>query len=259
MKMKWLKFILPGVLCLGAYAQDQELSYSFNHFADGPIDGQMEWDVYDKVPDSSALSIMDVLGASGVDGDKALVIRASQTPIRCVIGEPVRWLPGRTLSMEFDFRIAVEPRSLSMPKPVMTVMMGNSLLSEKARWELRLEASPSGDWVLVGALPDGSSSRIYGERFMIRSAKDLSISPWYRLKLTAFKSTELDSFKTHVEIVGAESGERVTELNFTDNNKDKIAQAMWNTARAHVGFYAAKDQIGLVCVDNLRVRAFDSE
>lgn len=253
MSIKWLSFVLPGVIGLTAAAQDETLRFSFNDFSDGPIDGQMEWNVYDMVPDSSALSIMDVLGTSEADGDKALVISASKTPLRCVTGEPVRWLPGRTLTMEFDFKVAVDPKELVMPKPVMTVMMGNSLLSEKARWELKLETSPNGDWVLIGAMPDGSSKRIYGENFLIRSDKDVSISQWYRFKLTSWKSTDPDSFKTRLEITGADTGELIAELDFSDNNKDKVAQAMWNTTRAHVGFFAAKDQIGLVCIDNLNV------
>jgi len=259
MMNKWLKFLLPGILVMSAVAQDEAQKFNFNDFADGPIEGQMEWNVYDMVPDSSALSIMDVLGTSEEDGDKALVIQASKTPIRCVTGEPVRWLPGRTLSMEFDFKLAVDPKELMMPKPVMTVMMGNSLLSEKARWELRLEASPSGDWVLIGAMPDGSSKRIYGENFLIRSEKDLSISQWYHFRMTSFKSKDADSFKTHVEITGAESGELVADIGFTDNNKDKVAQAMWNTSRAHVGFFAGNNQVGLVCVDNLVVQSMKSE
>lgn len=259
MKITWLRFVLPGIFCLSAAAQDETLKYNFNDFSDGPIEGQMEWNVYDMVPDSSALSIMDILGTSEKDGDKALVIQASKTPIRCVTGEPVRWLPGRTLTMEFDFKVAVDPREMLMPKPVMTVMMGNSLLSEKARWELKLEASPSGDWVLMGAMPDGSSKRIYGENFLIRSDKDLSISQWYRFKLVSYKSTDADSFKTRVEISGAETGELVAEIDFTDYSKDKVAKAMWNTSRAHVGFHAANNQVGLVCIDNLMIHSTKSE
>ncbi len=239
----------------GAAAQDKALIYSFNDFSDGPIDGQQEWNVYDKVKDSSALSIMSALGTSEEDGDKALVIQAAKIPIRCVTGEAVRWLPNSTLTMEFDFKIAVDPRELVMPKPVMAVVMGNSLLSEKASWEVRLEASPSGDWVLIGAMPDGSSKRIYGENFLIRSDSEVSISQWHHFKLTSWKSNELDSFRTRAEITVADSKELITSILFTDNNKDKVTEAVWNTPRAHVGFRASSDQVGLVCIDNLKVSA----
>ena len=251
MNNTWLKLLVPGFLSLSALAQTETQKFNFNDFAVGPIDGQMEWNVYNKVKDSSALSIMDVLGTSEEDGDKALVIRPSSMPIRCVTGDPTRWLPGRTLTMEFDFKVAVDPMEMSMPKPVMTVMIGNSLLSEKARWQVQLQASPSGDWVLIGAMPDGSSKRMYGENFLIRSDNDVSISQWYKFKLVSKKLTEPDSFETSVEISGAETDELLALINFTDNKKDKVAQTMWNTSRAHVGFYAPKEQLGVVCIDNL--------
>lgn len=251
MKNKWLALVAMG--CFSATAQQETFKFNFNDFSDGSISGQQEWNVYDKVKDMSALSIMDKLGTSEADGDKALVVQASKAPIRCVTGEPVRWLPGYTFKAEFDFKVAMDPRELAMPKPVMTVMFGNSLLSPKARWEVRLEASPSGDWVLIGAMPDGKSKRIYGENFLIRSDNDVSISQWYKFYLVSKKSTDADSFETRVEIVGAESGELIADITFTDNNKDKIAQEMWNTSRAHFGFYAPKDQVGLVCIDNLVV------
>ncbi|MDF7825156.1 hypothetical protein P4B35_14125 [Pontiellaceae bacterium B12227] len=251
MNKMWLKLLVPGMLSLTALAQTETQKFNFNDFAVGPIEGQMEWNIYDKVKDSSALSIMDVLGTSEDDGDKALVVRASKTPIRCVTGEPVRWLPGRTLTVDFDFKVAVEPIEISMPKPVMTLMFGNSLLSEKARWSIQLEATPTGDWVLIGAMPDGSSKRLYGENFLIRSDSDVSISQWYKFKLVSRKLTEPDSFETTVEISGAETDELLAEIRFTDNKKDKVTQSMWNTSRAHVGFYAPNDQLGLVCIDNL--------
>lgn len=253
MNNTWLIGLVPAIMSASVLAQVETQKFNFNDFAVGPIDGQLEWNVYDKVPDSSALSIMDVLGTSEADGDKALVIQAADTPIRCVTGEPVRWLPGRTLTMDFDFKVAVDVYDLTMPTPVMTVMFGNALLSEKARWEVRLEAAPSGDWVLIGAMPDGSSKRIYGENFLIRSEKDISISQWYTFSLVSRKLTDPDSFETSVEISGAETGELVAEIKFSDDNKDRVTQAMWNTSRAHVGFYAPKEQLGLVCVDNLVV------
>ena len=252
----WLKLLVPGLLGLTALAETETQKFNFNDFAVGPIDGQMEWNVYNKVKDSSALSIMDVLGTSEADGDKALIIQASDIPIRCVTGEPMRWLPGRTLTMEFDFKVAVDPVELSMPKPVMTVMIGNSLLSEKTRWQVQLGATPSGDWVLMGAMPDGSSKRLYGENFLIRSDADVSISQWYKFKLISRKLTEPDSFETSVEISGAATHELLAEIQFSDHKKDKVSQSIWNTSRAHVGFYAPKEQLGLVCIDNLVITSF---
>lgn len=251
MDIKWLTF--AAAACIGAGAQGETLKYNFNDFDAGPISGQHEWNTYDKVPDTSALSIADKLGTSEADGDKALLIKESKTPIRCVTGEPVRWLPGYTFTADFDFKIAVAPREMVMAKPVMTVMFGNSLLSPKARWEIKLEASPTGDWVLIGAMPDGSSKRIYGENFLIRENNAVSISQWYKMRLVSRKLTEPDSFETRVEIIGAESGELIAEIQFSDNNKDKVAKEMWNTSRAHIGFYAADNQLGLVCVDNLTI------
>lgn len=243
--------MVPALMSVSALAESETQRFDFNSYADGPIEGQFEWNIYDKVKDSSALSIMDVLGTTDCEGDKALVVRASPTPIRCVTGEPSRWLPGFTLTVDFDFKVAVDPVELSMPKPVMTFMFGNSLLSEKARWQVRLDASPSGDWVLMGAMPDGSSKRIYGENFMIRTDSGVSISQWYKFKLVSKKLTEPDSFETSIEIISALTGELVAEMQFTDEKKDKVAKTMWNTSRAHVGFFAAKDQLGLACIDNL--------
>jgi hypothetical protein len=249
----WLKVVVPGMICWSAVAQVETQKFNFNDFSVGPVEGQHEWNIFEKVKDSSAISIMDVLGTSEEKGDKALVVQASRTPIRCVTGEPVRWLPGRTLTMEFDFKVAVDPMLFTMPKSVLTVMFGNSLLAESSRWEVRLEASPSGDWVLIGAMPDGSSKRIYGENFLIRANNDVSISQWYKFRLVSKKLTDPDSFETSVEISGAETGELVAEITFGDDNKDRVAKSMWNTSRAHVGFYAPLDQLGLVCIDNLVV------
>jgi hypothetical protein len=256
MDKKWHIVGMSAFLGLTTLAQTETQTFDFNDFEVGQIDGQMEWNVYNKVKDSSAISIMDVLGTSEENGDKALVVRPADIPIRCVTGEPIRWLPGRTLSMEFDFKVAVAPLEVVMPKPVVTVMIGNSLLSDKASWQVRLEASPRGDWVLIGAMPDGSSQRIYGENFLIRSERDVSISEWYRFKLVSRKLSEPDSFETTVEISSAETDEQLAEVKFSDGKKDKLTKTMWNTSRAHVGFGAEKNQLGLVCIDNLVINSF---
>jgi hypothetical protein len=251
MKLGFSVLFLTGVLVGSATAEPQH--FNFNKFEDGPISGQFEWNVYDKVKDTSALSIMNELGTSEANGDRALLIQASKTPIRCVTGEPVRWLPGQTLSMEFDFKVAVDPAELLSTKPVMTVMVGNSLLSPKARFSVSLNATPNGDWELVGNFPNAMTKKIYGENFLIRSNTDISVSSWYRLSLVVNKLEDPDAFEASVEIRDPESGKLLTAMPVFDNEKDKVAGAMWNTSRAHAGFYAPVNQYGVVCIDNLTV------
>lgn len=252
-----MKFRMPVLIMCATWMMsavaEEPLVYDFNQFSNGPIEGQYEWNIYDKVKDSSALSIMDQLGTVEVEGDKALVVRASPTPIRCVTGEYVRWLPGRTLTMEFDFKVAVDPVELTRVKPVMTVLIGNSLLSNKASWSLHLEATPNGDWRLSGAMPDIATKVIYGENFLIRSDKDVSISEWHKMIIVVKKLSDPDSFEASVELKNALSREVLASLEFTDTKKDKVTKAVWNTARGHVGFAAPKDQLGIVCIDNLKV------
>lgn len=251
MKFGLTVLILSGVLAGAASAEPQHVN--FNKFEDGPISGQFEWNVYDKVKDTSALSIMNELGTSERAGDKALLIQASKNPIRCVTGEPVRWLPGQSLSMEFDFKVAVDPEELLSTKPVMTVMVGNSLLSPKARFSVSLNATPNGDWELAGNFPNSMTKKIYGENFLIRSNVDVSISSWFRFSLVVNKLDDPDSFEASIEIRDPETGKLLTAMPFFDNEKDKVAGAMWNTSRAHAGFYAPVDQYGVVCIDNLIV------
>jgi|GEM_PF-5721030 len=242
--------IFVGITIVAATGQES-IRYDFNAFDDGPIDGQMEWNVYEKVVDSSALSIKDVLGTSEKKGDKALVIKSSMDGIRCVTGQPVRWLPGRTLSMVFDFKVAVAPDDSTIEKPVLTVMIGDALLSEKARWSIQLLATPKGDWRLIGHMPDEAQKTIYGENFFVRMNNEVTISRWYTFTLIAEKKSEPDAFSVQATIKNAVSGEQLVELDFTDEEKNKVAAAMWNTSRAHAGFQAAPGQLGMVCIDNL--------
>ncbi len=256
-----MKISVPVLLICASWilsaGAESPLLYDFNQFSDGPIEGQFDWNVYDKVKDSSALSIMDQLGTVEMEGDKALVIRAAPTEVHCVTGEYVRWLPGRTLIMEFDFKVAVDPVELTRVKPVMTVLIGNSLLSKKASFELHLQATPDGDWRLSGAMPDVASKVIYAENFLIRSDKDVSISEWHKIVLVVKKLSEPDSFETSVELKHALTGDMLATLEFTDFKKDKVTAEVWNTARAHVGFSAPLDQLGIVCIDNLKVTSSD--
>ncbi|MEE9368951.1 MAG: hypothetical protein V3V05_08805, partial [Pontiella sp.] len=186
-------------------------------------------------------------------GDNALVVRASAESIRCVTGEPARWLPGKMMTMQFDFKVAVDPVDIVNDRPVMSVMVGNSLLSEKVSWTVVLEATPGGDWRLSGAMPDAASKKIYSENFLIRSDEVVSISEWHQLVLVIKKRSEPDSFESTVKLINPVSREVIAELVFTDINKDKVTKSMWNTTRAHVGFSGRKDQLGLAVIDNLKI------
>lgn len=252
-----MKFCAPVLTTFVALAlssvAEPAFKCNFNVYKDGPIDGQFDWDVYEKTADSSGLSIINELGCSEVNGDRALVLKESSVPIRCVMGEPVRWLPGHTLTMEFDFKVAAPPTSVFHTKPVMTIFVGNSLLSAKSRFAVRLEALPKGDWQLSGEMPDEATKKLYGENFLIRSKNDVSISEWYRFSIVINKLSEPDSFETTVEVRDPETGKVVTSLRFEDYKKDKVAKSMWDTIRAHVGFSVSREQYGVVCVDNLEV------
>ncbi|VGO16600.1 hypothetical protein PDESU_05191 [Pontiella desulfatans] len=228
----------------------ESVEYDFNDFDDGPIDGQQEWNVYNKVKDSSPLSVMDVVGAHGVAGDKALVLQKSDTPIRCVTGEPVRWLPGSTLTVEFDFRLGQTATEPTRDLPVLEFMIGNSLLSEKARWGITLQTLPSGDWKLSGAMPDEASTKIYGENLLIRPASDVLLSDWFKFKLVVKKLEEPDRFDASVEIVDTK-GKTLATLKFASKGKDKVTKAMWNLPRVNAGFHVSRDQQGLAVIDNL--------
>ena len=248
--LRGLFFGMSWIISAGA---DPALEYNFNQFSDGPIEGQFEWNIFEKVKDSSSLSIMNDLGTSGEPGDKALVVGASAESIHCVTGEPARWLPGKTMTTQFDFKVAVDPVDVANNRPVMTLMVGNSLLSEKVSWTVVLEATPGGDWRLSGSMPDAASKKIYSENFLIRSDEVVSISEWHQMVLVIKKLSEPDSFESAVKLINPVSGEVIAELVFTDINKDKVTKSMWNTTRAHVGFSGAKDQLGLAIIDNLKI------
>lgn len=251
MKVNFFRFLaaftVSGTVCLAA-----SVEYDFNRFDEGPIDGQQGWNVYNKVKDSSAFSVMDEVGTRGVAGDRALVLQSSQEPIRCVTGEPVRWLPGRTLTVKFDFKLGQSSSEPSKNMPTMAFLIGNSLLSEKARWGITLEAQPNGDWKLVGAMPDGASAIIYGENLLIRPREDVLLSEWFQFKLVVKKLTEPDTFEAKAEIKDVE-GNTLATLDFASETKDKVTKAMWNLPRIHAGFLVSRDQKGLAVIDNLVV------
>jgi len=247
------------VACAGIAATvgfAESLVYDFNNFKEGPIEGQHEWNVYDMVKDSSGLSVMDGVGTRGVPGDKALVLQQSDESIRCVTGEPLRWLPGRTLKAEFDFRLGAAAGNPRLNAPVMTFMVGNPLLSEKARWQVGIEMRPDGDWQFTGAMPDKADARVYGENLLIRSDSGVSLSEWFRFKLVVKKLAEPDAFETRAEISDTQ-GKVVKTLKFGSETKDKITKAMWSLPRVHVGFRVNRSQQGIAVIDNLSLTATD--
>lgn len=242
--------IVAGSVLAASVGLAESLEYDFNDFTDGPIAGQHQWNVYDMVKDSSGLSIMDGVGTRGIPGDKALVLKQSDEPIRCVTGEPLRWLPGRTLTAEFDFRLGAAPGEPRLNAPVMTFMVGNPLLSEKARWQVGIEARPDGDWEFSGAMPDQAHAKVYGENLLIRSNADVSLSDWYKFKLVLKKLSEPDSFEAVAEISDT-SGKVLKTLKFGSASKDKVAKAVWSLPRVHVGFWVNRNQHGIAVIDNL--------
>jgi hypothetical protein len=228
----------------------ETVEYDFNDFAEGPISGQHDWNVYEMVKDSSALSIMNEVGTRGVAGDKALVLRNADTELRCVTGEPVRWLPGSTLTVEFDFRLGITADEPIRNMPAFSFLIGNSLLSEKARWGIVLETQPNGDWRLAGAMPDAASTKIYGENLLIRPRKDVALSDWFQFKLVVEKKDDPDVFAAKAEIKDVE-GKTLATLEFGCTTKDKVLKAMWNLPRVNAGFMVSPEQQGLAVVDNL--------
>ena len=229
-----------------------ELTFDFNDFKDGPIAGQHEWNVYDMVKDSSPLSIVDEVGTRGVPGDKGLVLQESGLALRCVTGEPVRWLPGSTLTVKFDFRLGTTSEDPRQNRPTLTLMIGNSLLSEKASWKVGLESRPDGDWLLTGAMPDQASDRIYGEDMLIRPRSDVAFSEWFQFTLTVKKMDKPDSFEAEAVITDTK-GEVISTVKFGSQTKDKVCKAIWNLPRVNVGFAVNRSQRGLSVIDNLSV------
>jgi hypothetical protein len=251
MNLRLLGFV-AGFALSASFGFAAPVEYDFNGFDEGPIDGQQGWDVYNKVQDSSALSVMDEVGTQGVPGDKALVLQKSETAIRCVSGEPVRWLPGTTLTAEFDFKLGVTAEYPSRNMPIMEFLVGNSFLSEKARWSIVLEAMPSGDWMLSGSMPDSASAKIYGENLLVRPAKDVALSEWLQFKLVIKKLSAPDTFEASAQIIDTK-GKVLATLTFGSEGKDKVTKSMWSLPRVNAGFQVHREIRGLAVVDNLRI------
>lgn len=249
--MKWIAMGIAAIVS-GTVFADTTIEQNFNDLANGPIEGQ-GWNIYDKVRDSSAFSVVSEVGTTEKQEDKALVIKASDKPIRCVADKPIRWISDRTLHIEFDFKLAIPPRSISGDTPAMIFYIGNPVLSKKARWAVHLDAIPDAGWKLTAALPDEASLDIPAKKLLVRSGSSVSISKWFHFVLEIRKKSLPDSFESKV-IIMDESGKKVAELQCKDSNKDEVTKEMWNMPRLYTGFYAPNDLYGLVCIDNLEMK-----
>ncbi len=240
-----------GIAAVTAFSAD-EITINFDDLNEGEIDGQGGWNVYNKVKDSSAFSVLNGVGVSDTDADKGLVIQSNPQPLRCVAGEPVRWLPGSTLMVDFDFKVGITDEKPTKERPVMTVLIGNALLSDQSRWAVSLVAKPDGGWLLKGAMPDELSMNMLSDEIVeLPMGADVKISDWFSFSLSIRKLSLPDSFQAYAEIKDKD-GNTIVSLKFTDTNKTKLTESVWNLPRANVGFYSDKDTIGLSCIDNLR-------
>jgi hypothetical protein len=226
------------------------LQFNFNAYETGPIEGQFGWTTYEKVPDSSALSIMDSVGTTEEEGDKALLVQQKgSAAIRCVHEEHVRWLPGESLKIQFDFKVGISSREPASVRPVLTVLVGDALLAEDSRWAMSLVSRPDGDWELRADVSGGVSERIYGEDFLIRPNEGPAVSDWHRFVMRINKHDVADSFDAQVEIRDR-TGETVAMVELKNLKPEGAVKNMWSLPRAHAGILAARDQLGLAIVDN---------
>jgi len=260
MKMGKLGLLMGG-LCLPICATDvasETITYDFNAFADGQLNGQNGWKILRKRPGKSAVSIFDELGPTETAGDKALVIQLSDEVSRVVGADGLRWMPGQTWSMDFDFRVGITSQELAGNKPVLTVFVGNAYLSKKSRWEIRLEAEPGGTWKLSGGLPSWKEvTGIVADTVVERPDGDeAAISNWMHFTLITKKLSEPDSFESYVEIRNSEN-EVIARLAFQEQLKNKHTATMWNQSRLYCGFNAPLRQLGLVCIDNIEIASTD--
>jgi len=247
--MKWT-VLQVAVLLAGTALAAPEIQHDFNSLYNGPIDGQLGWNVYDKIRDTSALSVVDELGTTEEASDKALVVKASEKPIRCVIDKPVRWETGLTLFVEFDFRLAVSSRAVEKDTPAMVFYVGNPLLNERARWEVRIDATENNAWKLTTAMPVKAQKEIPEFKLLVRSDTSDSVSDWFHCVVEIKKMPVPDTFKTSVKIMD-QNNKAVAEVSSSGTGDDDVTKAMWNMTRLYAGFGAPSDLLGLACIDNL--------
>lgn len=259
MKLKTLG-ILAGCcgLLLGCWAETASVFYDFNDYSDGLINGQNGWRTFRKTPGDAAVSIFDQLGATSMAGDKAMVIQLSDDVSRVVSSNGLRWMPGQTISMDFDFRIGITGQELAGNKPVLTVFLGNAYMSENARWEVRLEAAPDGTWTMAGGLPKWRQiNGIEAVDVLQRPAQECAaVSGWMHFSIISTKLETPDTFESIVEI--RNSGDKViARMSFTDTLNDKATATIWDMSRIYCGFNAPRRQLGLVCIDNIEFISYD--
>ncbi len=242
---------LPLLACAGMQAAQagSSVECNFDQLSDGLIDGQPGWEIFDKVKDSSAFSVASEVGVTETAQDKALIVKASDHAIRCVTEKAVRWLRRETAKADFDFRIVVPRGSLDEDQPVMVFLFGNSVLGETARWEVRLQATTSGDWELWAALPDEASATFPADRLAFKPGTSTRVSDWLHCTVEVTKLPESDSFSSTVRITD-KHGQSIASVTCTDTTKDPATMAIWNLSRLHAGFLAAKELPGLACIDN---------
>lgn len=250
--MKWIVFQIAVAMAGTVMAGSEHIEHDFNQLYDGPIDGQRGWNVYDKMRDTSALSVVDELGTTEKPSDKALIVKASEEPIRCVIDKPIRWETGLTLFVEFDFRIAVPAMVVTKDTPAMIFYIGNPLLNEKSRWEVRLDAIADDAWKLTAAMPEEASQEIPAFKMLLRSDKTATVSDWFHCVVEIKKKSVPDTFKTDVRILD-EKKKLVAEISCSGSNEDRVTKTMWNMSRLYAGFGAPSDLLGLACIDNLKM------
>ncbi len=242
-----------ATLAAAGYAVETAVHYDFNDFKEGPVEGQLGWNVFEKVKDSSAFQVADQVGKEDRKGDKALLVKVDASSIRCITGEPVRWMPGERMELAFDFRVGIPSTRPIAEKPVLCVGIGNSLLSDKACWTVELASQTNGNWRFFGAVAGEDSVELPPHAIVPRPDSDkVNISGWYRFVLVVRKLSEPDSFWATAEIT-SQSGQTVARLHFLDGDKNAVTAAMWNLTRLHAGFLTSKEQLGLACIDNLSI------
>ncbi|MBN2163423.1 MAG: hypothetical protein JXR25_10755 [Pontiellaceae bacterium] len=237
----------------GAALAEAEIACDFNELSIGKIDGQEGWDVYEKVKDSASFSLVAGVGTTEEAIDHALVIKASKDSIRVVTDTPVRWLRRQTLSIEFDFRVAVPDSARSKPGPALSVMLGNTVLSENCRWQINLDPTTNSTWRLFAALPDPATVELPAEAMNFTRGDEVRISDWLHCRISILKQEDIDSFKSTVELFDR-TGARITAIECSDSTKDQVTKSMWSLSRVHAGFMASDQMDGLICIDNFFLR-----
>ncbi len=258
MNGKWLvhTVFVCGLAWCAQLACAQQVC-EFNDYSDGLVEGQKGWNVWNKVPDPSAFSIVNGLGATGQAGDRAMVIQPSQIPLKVVGPEPVRWMPGEACELEFYFKVGVVPGEFAYDKRVMTVLLGNALMTEKACWEVHLLVAPDGSWKLSGGMPGESEAGGVSPDAILdrRKVQGVAVSNWFRFKLVAKKLTDPDTFATRVEVYDLNS-KLITSLEFPKTAEKAKTAGMWNLSRVSYGFLSANHYHGLSCIDNVKFSSY---